>query len=75
MFSVSASNYSEREQIMMGIIAFLVAWGLMVSVWYWNTGDDYEPAYREGYCAAQGAEYVKPNLCMNGDRVVSVWTK
>jgi len=66
---------NEREHIMLGIIAIISGALLLVSVWYWNTGDDWTNRYREGFCAAQHAEYVEPNLCMDDGRVVSVWTK
>lgn len=66
-------NLSEREKSLLFIIATLVVFLLTIGTWYWNTGDDYEPAFRDGYCAAQNAEFVSPNLCMRGDTVVSVW--
>lgn len=76
MSSESASKpMTERENIMLGIIVVLAVILLNVCVWYWNTGDDYDNGYRVGYCTAQGAEFEAPNLCMNGDKVVSVWTE
>jgi hypothetical protein len=68
-------NFSRREENMLAFIAILLMFLITVCVWYWGTGDDYQPAYRTGYCAAQDAKFVSPNLCMDGDRVVSVWTE
>lgn len=66
-------EFSVREKNLLFIIAMLAVWAIVTTGIAWDAGDDYHNGFREGTCAAQNAEFVSPNLCMNGDKVVSVW--